>query len=150
MEIILSSSNQVELLNSVLSNTYAIYLKSQNYHWHVKGTYFHSMHKMLEEHYNDLAEAVDEIAERIVILGGNALATFSELNSHKTVSDGNSNADAVSMIKDLVESHKEVIKSIKVALKSSQNNEDEVSIGLLIDRIGWHEKIIWMLEAHTK
>lgn len=126
----MSKASLIDTLNTVLANTYATYLKTQNYHWHVKGPFFHSIHEMLEEHYNDLADAVDEIAERIVIIGGKACATFSELNSKKTVTDGSSDLDAMAMVNDLVDSHNEVLKSLSTALKSAQDNDDEVSVGL--------------------
>jgi len=54
-------------LKTLLANTYALYLKTHNYHWNVKGPNFFSLHKLLEEQYEDLAEAVDDIAERITI-----------------------------------------------------------------------------------
>ena len=61
--------NIAEALSRVLADSYMLYLKSHNYHWNVTGEHFHSLHEQFEEQYTELAEAVDEIAERIRALG---------------------------------------------------------------------------------
>ena len=83
--------NRVETeLAVLLADTYALYLKTQNYHWHVKGTQFKSLHELFERQYMELAAAVDEIAERILIMGNKAPATFKEFERLKRIKDGNS------------------------------------------------------------
>lgn len=143
----MANSDFINTLNMVLANTYALYLKSQNYHWHVKGPSFKPTHDLLESHYTELAEAIDEIAERIVMLNGSACANFSELNNKKTLSDGNSKFDAKAMLTELANDHEEVMNTINSALSHAQEQNDEVSIGLLVDRLSWHEKSRWMLSS---
>ena len=77
--------NKLEVL---LADTYALYLKTQNYHWHVKGPNFKTLHELFEMQYKELANAVDSIAERIVIMAHKAPATFTDLNKLKTLKDG--------------------------------------------------------------
>ena len=135
----------IEKLSILLADTYAIYLKTQNYHWHVRGPQFKTLHELFEMHYTELANAVDELAERIRILGENAPATFKEYESLKTISDGDANATANQMVVDLYEDHKKLINDLNQAIEVAQANNDEGSIALLSERIASHEKARWML-----
>ena len=65
-------------LSKVLADTYMLYLKTHNYHWNVTGAHFHSLHEQFEEQYTELADAIDEIAERIRALGHKAPGSFKE------------------------------------------------------------------------
>ena len=55
----------IEALEKILADSYALYLKTQNYHWNVTGAEFTSLHLLFESQYTELAEAIDEIAEKI-------------------------------------------------------------------------------------
>ena len=72
--------NVAKQLSKFLADTYALYLKTQNFHWNVTGPHFDSMHAMFAGQYEDLANAVDEIAERIRILGERAPGSFAEFS----------------------------------------------------------------------
>lgn len=137
----------IKKLEVALADTYALYLKTQNYHWHVKGPQFKSLHELFEMQYKELAEAVDQIAERIVIMGHRAPATFNELNQLKTIKDGNSSLDSNQMVTDLAHDHSILVKDLNQAIKLAQECSDEGSITLLSERIGAHEKAHWMLGA---
>lgn len=131
-------------LKVILANTYALYLKTQNYHWHVKGIHFKSLHELFEEHYTELAQAIDEIAERLVILGFNAPATFKDLDGLKTITDGEATNDAMTMLADLSDSHQTLVNDINALLA---DDVDEGTVALLGERISVHEKALWMLNA---
>ena len=137
----------IKKLEVVLADTYALYLKTQNYHWHVKGAQFKSLHELFEMQYKALAEAIDEIAERILILGHKAPATFTALNQLKTIKDGDSNVDANHMVSELAQDHGSLVKDLNAAVKLAQEHDDEGTIALLSERIGAHEKARWMLNA---
>jgi len=134
-------------LHRLLADTYALYLKSQNYHWHVRGPNFKSLHELFEEQYTELAEAVDEIAERIITLGGQAPASFSEFNELKSINDGDSSSPSNKMLDDLVSNHNTIVGNLKSALKLADGASDDGTVDLLSGRIGWHEKVVWMLQA---
>ena len=138
----------VDALNLVLADSYALFLKTQNYHWHFTGANFMSVHEMLEEFYRDLLNAVDDFAERIVILGAKAPATFAELSDRKTLADGNSSASGQQMLQQLHNDQGLLVETLYKALKIAQGCNDEASIGLLSERISVHEKHQWMLRAH--
>ncbi|WP_115712291.1 Dps family protein [Legionella sainthelensi] len=137
----------IKKLEVVLADTYALYLKTQNYHWHVKGVQFKSLHELFEMQYKQLADAVDEIAERILIIGHKAPATFSEFNALKTIKDGDSSADANQMVKELAEDNEALVKDLNKAVRLAQENGDEGTVALLSERIAAHEKAHWMLSA---
>ncbi|OGO91867.1 MAG: DNA starvation/stationary phase protection protein [Coxiella sp. RIFCSPHIGHO2_12_FULL_42_15] len=134
-------------LSKLLSDTYALLIKTQNYHWHVNGPHFKSLHELFEEQYVSLATAVDLIAERIVTLGGIAPASFEDFSKLTSIHKGNSHATSGDMVADLYKDHAQVIKDMNNAIKIAQDNEDEGSISLLSERIAAHEKMRWMLGA---
>lgn len=143
-----AASGATSGLKVLLANTYALYLKTQNYHWNVVGPHFHSLHGMFEEQYKALAEAVDEIAERIRALGDSAPGSFEEFSKLKTISEAKLKMDSFAMIKDLVESHEAIAKHIALILKQAEDEQDEVTQDLLVERLSAHEKTLWMLKAH--
>lgn len=130
-----------------MADTYALYLKTQNYHWHVTGPQFKAMHELFEMQYVELADAVDSVAERIRTLGFNAPATFKEFESLKRVKDGDSNKTANEMVIELAHDNDTLVKDLNQALVLAQENRDEGTANLLGDRIAAHEKARWMLTA---
>ena len=134
-------------ISILLANTYALCLKTQNYHWHVRGAHFKMIHEQLEDQYKELIEAVDLIAERIVILGQKAPATFKKFEALKTIEDGNSDLKASEMLTELRDDHQTVIKTIHQILKLSGEESDEGTAALLSERLVHHEKTRWMLDA---
>lgn len=134
-------------LEVALADTYALYLKTQNYHWHVKGPQFKSLHELFEVQYKELAEAVDLIAERIRIMGHKAPATFSEFIELKTIKDGNSSLSANEMLTELTHDNSVLVQDLNQAIKLAQEHNDEGTITLLSDRIAAHQKAHWMLGA---
>lgn len=137
----------INKLEVALADTYALYLKTQNYHWHVRGPQFKSLHELFEMQYKELATAVDEVAERIIIMAHKAPATFTELNKLKTLKDGDSSLNANQMVTELARDHGILVQDLNQALKIAQDNHDEGTVSLLADRIAAHQKAHWMLGA---
>ncbi|WP_298628220.1 DNA starvation/stationary phase protection protein [uncultured Legionella sp.] len=140
-------STVINKLEVALADTYALYLKTQNYHWHVKGPQFKSLHELFEMQYKELALAVDEVAERILIMGHKAPATFNEYNKLKTIKDGNSSLSANDMVTELANDNSALVNDLNEAIKIAQDNNDEGTVTLLSDRIAAHQKAHWMLAA---
>ncbi|QDP73490.1 DNA starvation/stationary phase protection protein [Legionella israelensis] len=130
-----------------LADTYALYLKTQNYHWHVRGPHFKTLHELFEMQYKELAQAVDEIAERMLMLGHKAPATFKEFEKLKRIQDGNSDIDANQMVTELAKDHNQLVKDLNQAMTIAHDNDDEGTANLLADRISAHEKAHWMLNS---
>ena len=137
----------ISKLTLLLADTYALYLKTHNYHWHVIGPQFRTLHELFETQYRELAEAVDQVAERIRIMGHQAPATFSEYQRLKTIQDGHSDAPAHQMLLDLAHDHTVLLQDLNQALERAQQEKDEGTVTLLADRIAAHEKMRWILSV---
>ena len=134
-------------LKRLLADSYTLYLQTHNFHWNVTGPQFRELHLMFEEHYTELATAVDEIAERIRTLDVFAPGTykaFAELSSITEVEDIPSAGDMVSI---LTRNHEQVVKTCRSVLKIAQDADDESTAALVSDRMRVHEKTAWMLRA---
>jgi starvation-inducible DNA-binding protein len=142
-------SNQalIDAFQVVLADTYTLYLKTQNYHWHVRGPNFQSLHVLFEGQYTALADAVDLIAERILTIGGKAPATFADFLKLKTIDEGDSSLAAAEMVQALVADQDNILKTLNAALVCAQEVGDEGSIAMLGERIVEHEKSRWMLSS---
>ena len=136
-----------EHLKRLLADSYTLYLQTHNFHWNVTGPMFPQLHLMFEEHYTELAVAVDDIAERIRSLDIAAPGTykaFAELSSIEEV-DGVPSAEE--MVQLLTRGHEQVVKTCRAALSVAQEADDESSAALISDRMRIHEKTAWMLRA---
>lgn len=143
-------SNQalIKELEQLLADTYALYLKTQNYHWHVKGPHFSQLHELFQGQYEALAENIDEVAERIVMLGGQAPANFKALGALTNINDGDAGLTWQNMISDLASDQDKLINSAKNVLKAAQAVDDETTFGLIVEEIADYEKHKWFLENH--
>ena len=137
----------IKNLETIVANSYALAVKTQNYHWNVTGPNFKSLHEMFDVQYTDLAAAVDEIAERIRMLGSKIDASFEAFNKLSKIKNGNKNLSSSEMLKDLASGHKIIVKMLREGLVIAQKNNDEAIADLLITRVEAHDKNIWMIEA---
>lgn len=132
---------------NLLADSYSLYLKTHNFHWNVTGPMFNSLHLMFEAQYNELALAVDLIAERIRALGFIAPGTYGEFAKLTKIKEHSGEIDALQMIKHLITSHEVVIKTARAILPDADKANDEVTIDLITQRLQIHEKTVWMLRA---
>jgi starvation-inducible DNA-binding protein len=140
-------SDVFKKLTVIMADTYALYLKTQNYHWHVRGPNFKGLHQLFDEQYKELAAAVDLIAERIRAIGRRVPATFKEFESLKTIKDGNSTISSNEMVAELAYDNDTLVKDLYQAMTLAQSNHDEGTANVLADRIEAHEKARWMLDS---
>ncbi len=136
-----------EQLKVLLADSYTLYLQTHNFHWNVTGPQFRELHLMFEEHYTELAIAVDEIAERIRTLGVAAPGTYAEFARLSQVSEVEGVPSATDMIKLLTAGHETVVRTCRTVLALAQNADDESTAALVGDRMRVHEKTAWMLRA---
>jgi starvation-inducible DNA-binding protein len=134
-------------LGRLLADTYTLYLKTHNFHWNVTGPMFQTLHLMFEEQYNELAVAVDLIAERIRALGFPAPGSYREFMQATTISDARGDLAATEMIRDLVEGQEAVVRTARSILPTADKADDQPTIDLLTQRLQVHEKAAWMLRS---
>ena len=134
-------------LSKVLADTYTLYLKTHNYHWNVVGPMFNTLHLMFEEQYNELALAVDQIAERIRALGEPAPGTYREFAELSAIEEDTDHPDAEEMIRRLVIGQETVARTARSMFDVVERADDEPTADLLTQRLQVHEKTAWMLRS---
>jgi len=133
-------------LSRVLANTYALYLKTQNYHWNITGMSFISLHKLFEEQYLELADSIDVIAERIRTLGYFPPASFKAFLDITDLKEDEFDTKPEVILRNLINANEVCIKSY-TALKRLSEQKDDVSADLMVSRIGVLQKNVWMLRS---
>ncbi|MEM6254215.1 MAG: Dps family protein [Cyanobacteria bacterium P01_D01_bin.156] len=134
-------------LSRTLADTYTLYLKTHNFHWNVTGPMFQTLHLMFEGQYNELALAVDAIAERIRALGFPAPGTYSEYAKLSSISETPGVPKAEEMIALLVEGQEAVARTAREVFAIADEANDEPTADLLTQRLQIHEKNAWMLRS---
>lgn len=134
-------------LKRLLADSYTLYLQTHNFHWNVTGPQFRELHLMFEEQYNELAIAVDDVAERIRTLGFSAPGTYKAFAQFSSIEEVEGVPAASDMVAILTHGHEQVVKTCRDVLKKSQAADDESTSSLVSDRMRVHEKTAWMLRA---
>jgi starvation-inducible DNA-binding protein len=134
-------------LSHVLADSYTLYLKTHNFHWNVTGPMFQTLHLMFETHYNELALAVDVIAERIRALGHTAPGTYKAFEKLSSITMEENVPKAMDMVRSLVKGHEAVAKTARQALADADEANDQPSVDLMTQRLQVHEKTAWMLRS---
>ena len=134
-------------LGHLLADTYTLYLKTHNYHWNVTGPMFQTLHLMFEQHYIELATAVDLVAERIRALGHPAPGTYSAYSKLSSIKETDGVPEALDMVKLLVEAHEAVIRTARGVVSLAEEVHDQATADLGTQRLQLHEKTAWMLRS---
>jgi starvation-inducible DNA-binding protein len=134
-------------LATLLSDTYALYVKTQNFHWNVTGPMFRALHEMFDEQYHELANAVDAVAERIRALGQVAPGSFSQFSKLTTLKEESSVPEAEEMVRQLLLGHEAVVRTGRNVFSTAEEAGDQVTMDLLAERMQVHEKQAWMLRS---
>lgn len=138
-------------LNGYLADLHVLYTKLHNYHWNIEGKDFFTVHAKLEELYDGTAKEIDEVAERILIIGHRPAASMKEYLSLATLKEADSKSiDSKEILTDLLKDFTTLILSLREGIKVAQEAEDEVSADMLIGSLGALEKTVWMLNASLK
>ena len=136
-----------EALKPVLAESVQLYTATQNVHWNVTGPLFQAVHALTEEQYLEMAPAIDEIAERIRALGQKAPGTMAQYMALGSIADADESASAEDMIVALKTGHNTIANRIRPLIAAAADVSDDVTAGLLTDRLTVHEKAQWMLGA---
>ncbi|CAK0744834.1 Protein slr1894 [uncultured Gammaproteobacteria bacterium] len=134
-------------LSRLLADTYTLYLKTHNYHWNVTGPMFQTLHLMFEQHYNELALAVDLIAERIRALGFYAPGSYAAYSRLTCLKEEEAVPAAEAMVRQLVTDHEAVVRTARSVFPTVDEAHDAPTADLLTQRMQIHEKTAWMLRS---
>lgn len=134
-------------LARALADTYVLYLKTQNFHWNVTGPHFHDLHLLFESQYEELAEAVDLLAERIRALGFPTPASFAQFSQLTSIKEEQGVPPANDMVKQLLHDHEKVIKTLYDVIAKPEAANDVSTVDLYTIRLTAHTKAAWMLRS---
>jgi len=145
----MNTKNQkvTEQLNSLLANYQIFYQNLRGLHWNIKGAQFFALHEKYESYYNEASEVVDEVAERILMLGGKPLHTFGDYVKHATLKEVSNVSDGQEGVKAVLENSLLLIGQFREILALASDNGDDATSALMSELIGTAEKRIWMLES---
>ena len=133
-------------LNGILADSFALYLKTKNFHWHVSGPHFRSYHLLFEEQATAIFATTDEIAERVRKIGGTTLRSIGHISALQTLKDNDEPfLPANAMLAELLDDNKKTIVAMRKAHKICDDHEDVATASLLENFIDAAEKRAWFL-----
>lgn len=134
-------------LNKQVATWSVMYTKLHNYHWYVKGQAFFTLHAKFEELYNEATLHMDEIAERLLTLGGKPTATLKEHLELSVVKEATGEESTEEMVGTIVKDFDTIMKSLKKGMDQAAKDEDDMTEDLLNAVYQSIEKHQWMLNA---
>lgn len=133
-------------LNGVLADTFALYMKTKNFHWHMSGPHFRDYHLLLDEHSEQIFAMTDVIAERVRKIGGNTLRSIGDISRHTRIDDNDAPYVAPDdMLAELREDNQRVVAAMREAHDVCDEHNDVASASLLENFIDQAERRVWFL-----
>ncbi|MEJ7934438.1 DNA starvation/stationary phase protection protein [Sphingobium sp. AN558] len=135
-----------EALNGVLADSYALYFKTKNFHWHVSGPHFRDYHLMFDDQAAQILATTDLIAERVRKTGNTTLRSIGDISRHQTVKDND--ADYVSpgdMLNELREDNLRLVEALRATKAAAQEAGDNATEGIVDDWTDQAEERAWFL-----
>lgn len=136
-----------EALEAALADTYLLIVKTHACHWNVVGPLFYSVHNLTEEHYEDMFEAADVLAERMRALGALAPMSIAAMLSQTEIAEASGTPSAREMIADLAASHEALARRMNRVIAVAAEAGDAATEDLATARTAFHQKAAWMLRA---
>lgn len=141
-----ATKSVAEALNGVLADSYALYFKTKNFHWHVSGPHFRDYHLMFDDQATQILGTTDLIAERVRKTGNTTLRSIGDISRHQSVKDND--ADYVSpadMLNELREDNLRLVESLRAAKAAATEAGDNATEGIIDDWTDQAEERAWFL-----
>jgi starvation-inducible DNA-binding protein len=139
------------VLNPLLADAFALYLKTKNFHWHVSGSHFRDYHLLLDEQGDQIFAMTDELAERVRKIGGTTLRSIGHIAKLQRITDNDAEFVApTEMLRELMEDNKAFTANMRAAHEVAANNNDSATTSLLETFIDETEKRTWFLFEATR
>ncbi|WP_210497396.1 Dps family protein [Microvirga antarctica] len=133
-------------LNALLADTFALYLKTKNFHWHVSGPHFRDYHLLLDEQADQIFSTTDDIAERVRKIGGTTLRSIGQIASLQRVVDNNAEfVPPVEMLRELMNDNKAFTANLRKAHELCDKHDDVATASLIENWIDATERRTWFL-----
>ena len=140
----------VEGLHQALADTSVATMKSQFYHWNVKGMSFGSLHAMFQEIYEDHFTGQDDLAERVRALGAPAEGSYKAFLERTKIKEATEVISAENMVRDMTQTQETIAATLRSLAQEAGEQRDPLTEDLAIARAQVHEKFAWMLRAHLE
>jgi len=140
----------IDSLNLMLADSYALMGLTHLAHWNVEGSDFFPLHKAFEEQYKDLFEAVDEIAERVRALDSYAAGGLARLAKMAEMDEFTAPVPQKDYVAGLIVAHEKLLQDALATREAAGHANDLETQDLMIKRITWHQKTVWMLKSYLK
>lgn len=135
-----------EALNGLLADSFALYFKTKNFHWHVSGPHFRDYHLLFDEQAAEIFATTDALAERVRKLGARTLHSIGEIAKRQSLSDNDSDYVAPGdMLRELMDDNRAVIKAMRAAHEIADKHDDVATASILENFIDAAEKRAWFL-----
>lgn len=135
-------------LNQQVANWTVAFTKLHNFHWYVKGPNFFSLHVKFEELYDEASQYIDDLAERILAIGGKPIGTLKESLNLSIIDEAGKDYTAEEMVGELSRDFSNVVKQLEKSIEVASNAEDDVTEDLFIGMKTNIEKHNWMLKSY--
>ena len=142
-------ANVVSALHQLLADFQVYYTNLRGFHWNIKGHGFFVLHEKFESMYDDAAEKVDEIAERILMLGGTPANKFSDYLKVANISEVDKVSNGEQALNNILQSISYLIGEERKILSIASQAGDEVTVSMMSDYLKEQEKLVWMLTAYN-
>jgi len=144
------SSQMVEKLNSLLSNVQVFYMNTRGCNCNITGRHFFKLHEKFEELYDDLNEKADEIAERILMLEGKPVHSFTEYLKTSEIKEKLNISSDTATVKEVLDGLGILLKLEREVASFAAENGDDGTVDLMTGYISAQEKMVWMYKAFSK
>jgi starvation-inducible DNA-binding protein len=135
------------VLNKQIANWSVLFIKLHNFHWYVKGNQFFTLHTKFEEFYNEASLHIDELAERLLAIGGEPVATMKDCLQMASVQEANGNETAEEMVQSISSDFSMLVGELKEGMSIADQENDEITGDMLLAIHSSLEKHVWMLKA---
>ncbi len=138
----------IAFLNDYLADLHVLYVKLHNLHWNVEGRHFFKLHERFEEYYDAVNEELDEVAEKILILGGRptaSMAGYLKAASLKEAADTGLPDEKAARI--AYDDFGTIVVNLRKGIGIAQDAGDETTADMLIGSLARYEKDMWMLRS---
>jgi starvation-inducible DNA-binding protein len=140
----------VKALNLLLADSYSLMANTHYAHWNVEGPGFFVLHKAFQDHYENLFEAIDDIAERVRALDAYAIGGLRNFGAESGIEEFTTPIAAKDYVASLIIAHEKTVTDA-VALRDAAGSANDLETqDLAIGRIQWHQKTLWMLKSYLK
>jgi starvation-inducible DNA-binding protein len=144
------SQNLIINLDDLLANYSIFYQNIRGFHWKIKGSNFFELHLKFEELYNDLFIKIDDVAERILTLGGEPQHNFSKYLTKSDINEFVTDFDGEIAVTEILNSFKVLLTKQRLILDIASEISDEGTTALMSDYIREQEKLVWMYSSYLK